>query len=417
MRDSTLDSNSAEIDGGAVAAPHIFNLAVAASNVTANRARRGSGGAFAVAGHSYSSPSTDRLADCGTLVTPSGAGTDNSSSSSGASTSYMWALGPGARLVGNQAGGGDGGAIALSVGLACTNPDASLARHASLQLSILGSEVSGNTAYGAGGALAVQNPFDASVISYSIDQQQIAVQISSTVLSGNRAGRRRGGTAFESTGSGLGGAVYMRAPPAIPWGSGSGADADLNGANASCTARVYDNSSFVDNTASDFGGGLALLWCSVDVRSSRFVGNRAAASGGAMAVVQDGDVVTGFLPPDSTGGALCKVIYSIGFRKPFPENLTRAATRVRSDSPWPASHYPDPLPGPVSSSLWLYRACLMPLGPDLASLPPATLPVSQALPAGWPPCPAALHMPLWPYLPPFRPQHFPHPRLSRQAGF
>lgn len=290
-----------------MAAAHIFNLAVAASNVTANRARRGSGGAFAVSGHSYSSPSTERLADCGALLPPSGAGTDNTNTntnSSGASTSYTWTLGPGARLVDNQAGGGDGGAIALSVGLVCTNPDASLARHASLQLSILGSELSGNTAYGAGGALAVQNPFDASVISYSIDQQQIAVQISSTVLSGNRAGRRRGGTAFESTGSGLGGAVYMRAPPAVPWDSSGGAGADLNGANASCTARVYDNSSFVDNTASDFGGGLALLWCSVDVRSSRFVGNRAAASGGAMAVVQDGDVVSGFLPPDSTGRAL-----------------------------------------------------------------------------------------------------------------
>ncbi len=189
---------------------------------------------------------------------------------------------------GNTAGSGHGGALLLSLGFVCWYGqllDRVYTQQPSACVSISNSRLEGNSAAGAGGALAVHNPYylaDSDVLQRTAPAR---VSLYNATFQGNRAGRDSSSEAVDANSrllqSGLGGALYLHVPPA--WSSETRGWSTDN-----CVLDVGGGTVFAGNAASDMGGAAALVWCAARLGGgTRLEGNSAGSSGGGLALLQE----------------------------------------------------------------------------------------------------------------------------------
>ncbi len=191
-------------------------------------------------------------------------------------------------MSGNMAGGGSGGGLLLSLGFSCIYSDDRniwFRRQPDTCVTVMNSQLVRNSAAGGGGALAVHNPHlvaDANVLQRTAP---VRVSLHNATFSGNRAGRDSASDRVHSTAgagqSGLGGALYMHVAPA--WRNKTSGWWIEN-----CVLTADGGTAFLGNEASDMGGAAALVWCAAWLGDgTRLEGNRAGASGGGLALLQD----------------------------------------------------------------------------------------------------------------------------------
>ncbi|KXZ48022.1 hypothetical protein GPECTOR_31g386 [Gonium pectorale] len=296
---STAANNAAGGSGGLVSVltpPDA--VTISGSNVTGNTAERGKGGALSIAVPepgsallSQVAPTTRRLSyrvEAGSLLRGNGA--------------YL-----------------DGGAICIDAEVS-SDPTGALSNTPAflLEMTITDSELSGNYAGGAGGALALSSPATGALSS--------RVSIADSRLTANTAGsgRFRLGT---STSSGYGGAIYAASSPKFR------ADAVLAAVRSDAAAGVLlqtlpqlqlppgsvapDPSPPAGVAATATAGSVSLdSACALRLERVRFSANRCQGTGGAVAAVSCPTAVSSCTFAENfayvSGGGLAALVESVG---------------------------------------------------------------------------------------------------------